>query len=102
MTDAEEMALAHDALQFRLPPRATQFQSHDTEATIQFKELIAQQVPPLPRPHRLRVSRQEKCNIAKWRPQPGYLEPESPSPSGAPPPHPPLLVWLESGFTNHD
>ena len=61
---------------------------------LQLKELIAQQVPPPPQaaaPSSFMARMQEKCNIAKWRLQTGYLEPESPS--GALPPHPSSPYW---------
>jgi len=64
---------------------------------LQLKELIAQQLPPPPKaaqPSSFIARMQEKCNIAKWRLQTGYLEPESPS--GAPAPHPTSPYWVGS------
>lgn len=64
---------------------------------LQFKEFIAQQVPSPPQaaaPSSFMARMQEKCNIAKWRLQTGYLEPEIPT--AAPPPHPSSPYWSGS------
>jgi hypothetical protein len=64
---------------------------------LQFKELVAQKIPAPPQaapPSSFMARMQEKCNIAKWRLQTGYLEPESPS--GALPPHPSSPYWFGS------
>ncbi|KIM43131.1 hypothetical protein M413DRAFT_18262 [Hebeloma cylindrosporum] len=64
---------------------------------LELKDLIAQQVPFPPKaapPSSFMARMQEKCNIATWRLQTGYLEPESPG--GAIPPHPSSPYWSGS------